>query len=148
VFNMRCSVLILLLAALVACSLLATNVKADYATADADAYDALDAAPKVSVKRVTNGRIPPVGLRRLRQVHVHLNLKSPQAAHSNEQLKSMVERISKKNAKAAKKMDEILARLKKSDCKGGQCLPATNAAMEKWKADWILETEAAGGVVP
>jgi len=89
---------------------------------------------------------PPTG--DSKQVHVHVNVAAPKVVQSNAGLQAMVQRVAKKNQQAADKMDAILSKLKSQDCRGGNCIPATHKEMEQWKADWILETEETGSIVP
>lgn len=87
---------------------------------------------------------PPTG--NTNQVHVHVNVAAPKVKKSNAALEAMVQRVTKKNQQAADKMDQILRKLKSQDCRGGNCLPQTHKDMEKWKADWVLETEETGSI--
>ena len=89
---------------------------------------------------------PPKG--NSKQVHVHVTVAAPKTKKSNSGLAAMVARVAEKNQRAAEKMDSILRKLRSQDCRGGNCIPQTHKDMEKWKADWILETEETGSIVP
>jgi len=77
-----------------------------------------------------------------------MNIAAPKPTLGNAGLKAMVGRIAKKNEAAAEKMEAILRKLRGQDCRGHDCTPAPTKDMEQWKADWILETEETGAVVP
>jgi hypothetical protein len=101
--------------------------------------------PEPKAQQVVN-IAPPSGDGK--QVHVHVNVAAPKVVQSNAGLQAMVTRVAKKNQQAADKMDAILRKLKSQDCRGGNCLPQTHKEMEQWKADWVLETEETGSIVP
>jgi hypothetical protein len=123
-----------------------TNKKAFYYSkcGGEPAKEPVHVEPEVKKPSKTVVEAPPPGTK---QVHVHVNVAAPKVTKSNSALNAMVARIDRKNSRAAEKMEAILKKLRKQDCRGGKCLPHIKD-MEKWKADWILETEETGGIVP